>query len=125
MSMVNPPPKPAWQALLEPASMNAFLRHIANASATATAVAIIFGLSQGDATTIGSAIQQIGNGIAALVAGVTLMIPVVTGAYAAISATRRARMASLNADPQIKKVETFPGTEAHKEASEIPGNKVV
>jgi len=116
--------KPIWQAMLEPASVHGALRHVYTATAAATAAATIIGLSQGDATGIGTAVHQIGDGIASIVAGVTALIPIITAGYAAVSATRKNRMKDLNNDPQIAKVETVPGTEAAKEAATIPGNKV-
>ena len=34
------------------------------------------------------------------------------------------RMAALNADPEIQHIKTVPGTDAAREAAQIPGNKV-
>jgi len=104
--------------------LHSALRHVYTATGTAMAVLTAVGLSQGDATTIGTAVHQIGDGISSIVAGVGALIPVISGLYAMASASRKNRLLALNADPQIKKVETVPGTPAAAEAATIPGAKV-
>ena len=104
--------------------LHSFLRHVYTATGTATAVLTVVGMSQGDATTIGNAVHQIGDGIASIVAGIGALVPVVSGVYAMVSASRASRLKALNADPQIEKIKTVPGTEAAKEAAAIPGAKV-
>jgi len=106
------------------AQMQSILRHVYTATATALSVGVIMGLSQGDATAIGAAVQQIGEGVSKIVAGISTIVAVAMPIWAAISASRKSRLKALDADPEIAKIVTVPGTEAHKEAREIPGNKV-
>ena len=120
-----PPAQPAWMAILSqgPAFQSA-LRHVYTATAAVTAALTIVGLSQGDATGIGQAVQKIGDGFASIVAGLSTLVPIVMAGWAAWSGTRKVRMSDLNADPEIRKIDTVPGTDAHKEAAQIPGSKV-
>jgi D-serine deaminase-like pyridoxal phosphate-dependent protein len=106
------------------APVSSALRHAYTAVAAATAALTIVGLSQGDATAIGVAVHQIGDGLASIVAGISALVPIIMAAYAAWSGTRKARLLELNKDPEIEKVKTVPGTEAHAEAASIPGTKV-
>lgn len=100
------------------------LRHLYTATAAATAALTIAGMSQGDTTTIGVAVHQIGDGIASVIAGVTALTPIVMAAYSAWSGTRKARLIDMDKDPEIKKMEMVPNTAAAQEAATIPGNKV-
>jgi len=109
----------------DPGQLSAFMRHVYSALGGATAMALAMGLSQGDATTIGTAVHQIGDGIVSIATGVAALVPVVSAVYAAISASRKSRLVAMDADPQIKKVETVAGTPAAAIAAEIPGPKVV
>jgi hypothetical protein len=106
------------------AQVQSILRHVYTALGTALSVAVAIGLSQGDATTIGSAVQQIGDGVSKIIAGISTLVPVAMSVWAAISASRKSRMAALNADPEIQHIKTVPGTDAAREAAQIPGNKV-
>ena len=104
--------------------VHAFMRHVYTAVGVGTSVLVSVGLSQGDATKIGTAVQQFGDGIADIIAAVGALAPIISGFYAMWSASRKARLVALNADPQIAKIETVPGTAAHAEANDIPGQKV-
>ena len=106
------------------AQVQSILRHVYTALGTALSVAVVVGLSQGEATAIGAAVQQIGDGVSKIIAGISTLVPIAMSIWAALSASRKSRLSSLNADPEIEKIVTVPGTEAHKEAREIPGNKV-
>lgn len=108
-----------------PGQINAFMRHVYTAFGSATAMLLFVGISQGDVTTIGNAIHQIGDGITSIVAGIAALVPVVAGIRALISAGRPARLKAMDADPQIEKVITKPDTSASDAAAAIPGNKVV
>lgn len=104
--------------------VHSVLRHVYTATGTAVSILVVIGLTQQDASSIGIAVKQIGDGIASIIAGISALIPIVSGAYAALSASRAARLRALNADPQIAKIDTVPGTDAAKEAAQIPGSKV-
>jgi hypothetical protein len=104
--------------------VHSFLRHVYTAAGTATAVAVAFGLSDTDSATIRDAVHQIGDGVASIVAGVAALVPFISGAVAALSASRPNRLRKLDADPQIALIKTVPGTDAAREAAAIPGNKV-
>ena len=56
--------------------INAGLHHVYTAVAAGAAVLVYVGLSQGDATALGKGVQQIGDGLASVVAGITTLIPV-------------------------------------------------
>jgi hypothetical protein len=114
--------KPWWR--LEPASVQSALRHVYTATGTGVAVLSIIGLSQGDASAIGVAVKQIGDGVVSIIAGAGTLIGIGSAVFAGWSATRKSRMAAFNADPEIRKIETVPGTPAQQEAADIPGNKV-
>lgn len=104
--------------------VQSFLRHVYTAAATATGILAVVGLSQGDATAIGNAVHQIGDGVAAIIAGVSTLVPIISGTIAAIKQSRASRLKALDRDPQIARVITVPGTQAQQEAAAIPGNKV-
>lgn len=104
--------------------INAVLRHVYTATGTAISILAILGLSQGDATALGAAVHQIGDGIASIAAGVSALVPIASAVYAAYSATIKSKLKSLDANPEIIRVTTVPGTDAATAASEIPGTKV-
>ena len=106
------------------AQVNSALRHVYTAAATATSVLVMVGLSQGDATTIGHAVHQIGDGAASIIAGVTALIPIASAAYAAWTASPFSRLLRLQKDPQIKQVIAVPGTAAAAMAEQLPGDKI-
>lgn len=81
------------------------LRHVYTAVGASFATLVTVGvLTQGDATTISTAIHQIGDGIASIAAGIGALVPFVSAAYAMISASRKARLTSLAKDPEIKSI---------------------
>lgn len=103
---------------------NAALRHVYTAVGTGTAVLLIVGVSQGNVTAIGNAVHQIGSGIALIVAGVSALIPFVSGAYAALSSSPLAGLLKMQKNPEIEKVKVVPGTPTAALAAQIPGEKV-
>lgn len=119
----DPTPKSGTglSALLEPASIQAFLRNIYAAVGSGLAVAVIIGLSQGDATALGNAIHQIGDGIASIASGISALIPILTGLYAAWTATRNSKLTSLAKDPQVVQVVV----QDKKVADAVPSAKVI
>lgn len=104
--------------------VNSALRHVYTAIGTGTAVLVMVGLSQGDATTIGNAIHKIGDGAASIIAGITMLIPIASAVYAAASASPFSRMMKLKQDPDIKQVIAVEGTKMGAIADAIPGNKI-
>lgn len=110
--------------LLTAEQVNAVLRHVYTASGTAISILAILGLSQGDATALGAAVHQIGDGIASIAAGIGSLVPIGMSIYAAWSASMKSKLKSLNANPEIVQITTVPGSDANKVASEIPGSKV-
>jgi hypothetical protein len=104
--------------------VNAALRHVYTAAGTAAAVLVFVGLSQGDATTLGTAIHQIGDGVASIIAGVTALIPIASALYAAWTASPFSKLISMKKNPEIKQVVTIPGTATAALADAIPGNKI-
>jgi hypothetical protein len=104
--------------------VNSALRHVYTAAATATTVLMVVGLKQGDATAIGAAVHQIGDGVASIIAGVTALVPIAAGAYAAWTASPLSKLLSMKKDPEIAKVEAVPGTATAALAEAIPGDKI-
>jgi hypothetical protein len=104
--------------------INSFLRHVYTATATAVSVLAMVGLSQGDATALGDAVHKIGDGIASIVAGVGILIPIASGLYAAWSASPFSRLLWAKKNPEIAKVEAVPGTAMATLANSIPGDKI-
>jgi uncharacterized membrane protein len=106
-------------------AVKSFLAHIVSAVSSAAGVLLLFGVSQGDVTRIGSAIQQVGEGVVSIIGGLLIIIPVIGGLYAAFKQTTGFWLRKQNADPEIKRVVVAPGTEAAKIAEAIPGDKIV
>lgn len=107
---------------LSTGQVNSGLRHVYTVVGTALATTVAIGfITQGDATTISNAIHQIGDGVSSIAAGVGALIPVVSGIYAMISASRRNRLDALSKDPEIKQI--VVATPAVADA--VPSNKVV
>jgi len=104
--------------------VNSALRHVYTAVATATSVLVIVGMTQGQATGLGNAVHQIGDGVASIIAGVTALIPIVTALYAAWTASPFSKLISLKNNSQIKQVIAIPGTPMAALADAIPGNKI-
>lgn len=103
---------------------NAALRHVYTAVGVATATLVLVGMSQGNATAIGNAVHQIGSGIASIVAGVGALIPIVSGIYAALSASPLAGLLRMQKNPDIRQVIAVPGTPTAQLTKQIPGDKV-
>lgn len=88
------------------ASINAALRHVYTATATGIAVLAIVGMSQGDQTALGTAVHQIGDGLASIVAGVTTIIPIVSALFASKSAGKVNQAASIAQTDGLKVIPT-------------------
>jgi hypothetical protein len=104
--------------------VNSALRHVYTAVGTASAVLIFVGLSQSDATALGVAVHKIGDGVASIVAGISMLIPVVSALYAAWTASPFSRLISMKKDPEIAQVLAKPGTPTAALADSIPGDKI-
>ena len=96
---------------------NAVLNHVYTAAGVAVTVLAAVGMSQGDATAIGVAVHQIGDGVVSVVAGVTTLLTIGSGAYAGYMATRKAQLTSVAAVPGT--VVRIPD---QKLANELPSN---
>lgn len=81
--------------------LNAVLRHVYTATGVGTTVLIAVGISQGDATAIGEAVHKIGDGLASIIAGISMLAPIISALYAGWTATRKS---------QVKSVAAIPGT---------------
>ena len=101
--------------------LHSVLRHIYTMVATAVSVMTLIGLSQSNADVIVAAVHKIGEGASSMIAGVTMLIPVASAVFAAISAGLHPRLMSLNQDPEVLKIEV----KSPAVADAIPGNKVV
>jgi hypothetical protein len=100
------------------------LRHIYTAVGTATAVLVVVGLSQSDATALGLAVHKIGDGVASIVAGVGMLIPVASAIYAAWAQSPFAKLMAMQHNPEIHQVIAIAGTPTGALAAAIPGDKI-
>lgn len=105
-------------------SVSAFMRNVYAALAGCTGTLLVIGISQADIDTFTSAVHLIGEGLSSIVAGVAVMVPLVTGSIAAYKASRKGRLVAMDKDPEISIVKTVPGSSAEETAKEIPGKKV-
>jgi len=102
--------------------VQSILRHVYTSAGTATAVLLAVGvISQGDATALANAVHQIGDGVSSIAAGVSALVPIGMGVWAAISASLGSRLQSIAKDPEVKQV--VVATPAV--ADSVPSNKVV
>lgn len=81
------------------AATNAALRHVYTGTAVMVGTLTVVGISQGDATAIGTAVHQIGDGVASIVTGVCTLIPIISGIAAAVKGTRTSKVADVAAMP--------------------------
>ena len=104
--------------------VNSFLRHVYTSVGVGTTVTIFFGLDPNLAAKIAPAIHQIGDGVASIIAGITALIPVASGLYAAWTASPFSKLLGMQKNPEIQKVTAVPGTPTAALAAAIPGNKI-
>lgn len=86
--------------------VNAFMRHVYTALGTAGAIFLILGLSQSDLATINQAVQDIGDGLAKVAAGLTALVPILSALYASWTASRASKIKSLQKDSTVQAVIT-------------------
>ena len=79
--------------------VHAILRHVYTAVAAGSAVLVMVGMSQGDVTALGEAVHKIGDGLASVWAGVSMLIPIASGLYAAYGQRPAAHVAAVAAMP--------------------------
>ncbi len=87
-------------------TVNAVLRHVYTLTAGVIATLAIVGVSQGDQTAIGDAVHKIGDGIASIVAGLGILIPIVSAFFAGRSASPVKQAAAVAQTPGLKVVPT-------------------
>ena len=87
-------------------SVNAILRHVYTLTAGVVATLAIVGVSQGDQTAIGDAVHKIGDGIASIIAGLGILVPIVSALFAAKSASKVSQAAAVATTPGLKVVPT-------------------
>ena len=104
--------------------VNSALRHVYTAAGVVAAGTIYIGLNPGVAQTIAPAVHKIGDGISSILAGISLLIPVVSAIFAAWSASPFSRLLWAKKNPEIKQVITVSGTPMAKLAGDIPGDKI-
>jgi hypothetical protein len=125
MSMPAPPAATGLSRYLDPGQLSTAMRYVYTATGSVLGTLGIVGLSQGDASTIGTAVHQIGDGIVSIATGVAALVPIVSGIYGVIGSSRKAIMHAVNIDPQMAVIAAKPGTDAAVIANSIPGNKVI
>lgn len=100
--------------------LTAFGRHVVSYGMGAvTVLAVTHSISSDQATNATNAITQISTGLASIVAGVTTLVSLISGLYAASSASLKSQIAAVQAAPQAQVTVTDP-----KLAEGVPGVKV-
>jgi len=105
-------------------AIKSFLASVVSALSSATAALLLVGVSQDDATRLGEAIQQIGDGIVGFISFLLLMVSVSGTTYVFFKQTKHFLFRRHDADPEIRYVEVLPGTKAATIAEAIPGDKI-
>lgn len=100
--------------------VNSALRHVYTATATGIGVLVLVGLSQGNATALGAAVHQIGDGVASIIAGISALIPIASAVYAAWSASPFSKLLSVSKNPAVSQVVVNSPTLAN----DLPANVV-
>jgi|SRR6185437_6860051 len=108
-------------ALPNTAQTVAFARHILTfAAGGVTILAALHVLSGGDASSATQALNEIGDGVTKVIAGVGTLIGIVSGVYAAWSASPLAQLLAVSKNPTVEKVVvTSPAV-----ANAVPSDKV-
>src|SRR6185312_1268783 len=100
--------------------ITAFGRHVVSFSmggiAFLTIAHIVTAGQAGDAT---NAINQISSGVASIIAGVTTLVSIGSGVWAAVSASLKSQVAAVQASPVVQVITSDP-----KLAAAVPGVKV-
>jgi hypothetical protein len=103
---------------------NSVLGHVYSVAATATAVAIFFGVEPNAAHQLAPAIQKIGEGVSSIIAGVTMLIPVISAFAAAWKLSPFSKLLQMKSDPQVKQFIAVSGTPLAALTDKIPGDKI-
>lgn len=101
-------------------TINSGLRHIYTATGTTVAIFLLLGLSGSDGTTITNAVHKIGDGVASIAAGISMLIPVVSGIYAMLSTTLKSRLTAISKSPEVKQIVVSTAAVADS----VPSDKV-
>jgi len=105
-------------------AIKSLLASIVSALSSATGVLLLVGVSQGDVTRLGAAVQQIGDGVVGVISFFLFSISLFGTLYVFFKQTKHFLFKRHNADPEIRYVEVLPGTESAQIADAIPGNKI-
>jgi hypothetical protein len=104
--------------LLTPAQIKTIVASIGTAGGAGVVVLVYLGLSQDDASAIGAAIKQIGEGLGAIAMGVGTLVTVGSTIYATIQQSRKNQVAAVATPGTVVKI-----PEQHI-ADELPRNVV-
>lgn len=105
------------------AQVVAFGRHVVTfAMGGVTVLAAAHALSPTDATSATGAINQISSGVASIIAGVTTLIGIASGIYAAVSASPLWQLFAVAKNPDVKAVITEPTPTGKALAQAAPDN---
>jgi hypothetical protein len=116
-------PAPGW--LPSSASVHSALRHVYTATAAVTAVLVIVGFSQGDATGIGVAVHKIGDGAASIIEGVSMLVAILTPLYAGWRRSQKQMITDVDAMPDVAGVVTKDTPDGRALARDVPSKTVV
>ena len=105
-------------------AVKSVLASIVSALSSSTALLLLVGVSQGDVTRLGAAVQQIGDGIASFISFILLLVSISGTVYVFLKQTKHFLFKRHDADPEIRYVEVLPGTLSAEIAEEIPGDKI-
>lgn len=98
-----------------------FGRHVLTFAMGGITVGAMFHvLTAGQATDATTAVNQVASGVQSIVAGMTTLIGIGSGLYAAYTASPLSQIKSVSANPDVSKIVTTPAI-----ASATPSSKVV
>jgi uncharacterized protein YaiL (DUF2058 family) len=97
-------------------------RHAIQITATLTGMlTVLHFMTPESAASLKAAVDQIGHGVAELLAGVSAVVSLSTGAYAMWTASRASQIAAVAANPEVKQIVVNNSVTADAQ----PSNKVV
>jgi hypothetical protein len=86
---------------LDPGQITSFMRHVYTvAGTTAAIVGAASFMDQQTINTVLTAVHQIGDGVVSIATGVAALVPIVSGVYAAWSASHKSKLVAIATDPQ-------------------------
>jgi hypothetical protein len=100
--------------------VNSALRHVYSVIGTAAAIGVAIGLNPDEVMTAVKAVHAIGDGLAEVVGGIGILIPLISGFYAAWSASPFSRLLSFSKNSDLHTLVAKAGTPLAALVDQIP-----